>query len=256
MSTTAVNDPFKKLCRLAGECITRFNLISDGDRILVGLSGGKDSFALIHLLEHFQKVAPVHFDFTAATFDPGFPGFNAGEIARFCEKKHWEHHTVKLDIPGIIADKKMTANPCMLCSRLRRGHLYKLAGELKCNKLALGQHLDDIITSFMMSLCRGQGLTSMAPLAEPKNPAHPKVIRIMALAPEKLISEYARTLELPENCSKCLYHEQLLSGDRKFFGDLIDSLEKNIPDLRSNIAKSLGHVELKHLLIDPEKNFS
>ena len=251
--STAIDNPFKKLCRLAGECIKRFNLINDGDRILVGLSGGKDSFALVHLLEHFRKAAPINFEFVTATFDPGFPGFNAEKIARFCKEKNWEHHTVKLDIPQIITDKQMTGNPCMLCSRLRRGHLYKLAGICNCNKLALGQHLDDIIASFMMSLCRGQGLTSMAPLVKPKNPEHPQVIRILALAPEKLISEYASTLAVPLDCGKCLYHEQLLSGDRALFGKLINSLEKQIPELRSNIARSLGHVELEHLLIEPEK---
>jgi tRNA 2-thiocytidine biosynthesis protein TtcA len=94
----------------------------------------------------------------AATFDPGFPGFHAEKIAGSCRERGWEHHTVSLNIPAILEEKKYTQTPCVLCSRLRRGKLYGLARELGCGKLALGQHFDDIAVSFLMSLFRGQGL--------------------------------------------------------------------------------------------------
>ena len=242
---------FKKLCRLAGETIVRYRMISDGDRILVGASGGKDSFMLLHLLDHLKQIAPVKFDFCAATFDPGFAGFGAADTAAYCRRHHWEHHTVAVNIPAVIADKKMESNPCMLCSRLRRGNLYRLAGEVQCNKLALGQHLDDVISSFFMSVCRGQGLTSMAPVVSPVNPAHPTIIRPLALVPEELISRCAEEFELPAKSGSCAYEKQLESGDRAFFSALVKDLAGRIPGFYGNVANSLGKVEIDHLLIVP-----
>ena len=134
---------------------------------------------------------------------------------------------------------------------MRRGKLYGEAKRLNCNKLALGQHLDDIVSSLLISLCRGQGITSMAPLVKPDDPEHPVVIRPLALVPEQLIREYADTLALPE-AGICRYKEQLESGDRVYFKQVISGLAEHIPDLRSNIAHSMTRVELDHLLIVPE----
>lgn len=243
----------KKLYRIAGETVVRYRLIAEGDRIMVGASGGKDSFVLLHLMEHLRNVAPVRFEFVAATFDPGFPEFGVEEIADFCRKHGWEHRTVRADIPAVIRDKNLEDHPCVLCSRLRRGLLYKLAGEETCNKLALGQHLDDVIASFFMSLCRGQGLTSMAPNVAPDDPAHPVVIRPLALAPEELIAAAAAELGTPKGLGKCRYEETVKSGDRARFRRLTDELAAEIPDVRSNIARSLAKVEIDHLLIPPEQ---
>lgn len=241
---------FKKLCRLAGETVVKYRLIREGDRILAGVSGGKDSLVMMHVLHHLQQHAPIDFSVKAATFDPGFPGFGLETLQDYCRAQKWEHHLVKLNVAQVVEEKKFEASPCVLCSRLRRGKLYGLANELACNKLALGQHLDDILTSFMMSLCRGQGLTTMAPLALPENPAHPAVIRILAAAPEELIIRCAAELAVPVT-GRCIYHEQLRSGDRAYFDELLKNMAVRIPDLRSNMAKSLSHVELEHLLIAP-----
>ncbi|MBR7121057.1 MAG: hypothetical protein IKC94_02315 [Lentisphaeria bacterium] len=246
------NKSFKKLCRIAGETCVSYRLISDGDRIMTGLSGGKDSFILLHLLKHLQLHAPVKFTILAATFDPGFENFNAAKIAGYCRDTGVEHHIVKLNIPEIIREKNMEYSPCVLCSRLRRGKLYGLAKALQCNKLALGQHLDDVINSFFMSLCRGQGITSMAPKVKPQNPDHPTVIRPLALVPEALIKECAATLPLPEKTGICRYESTVKSGDRAAFAGLLSDLAQKIPDVRENIAHSLGKVEIDHLLIKPE----
>ena len=245
------NNIFKKLCRLAGETCVRYRLISNGDRIMVALSGGKDSFVLMHLLKHLQAHAPVKFTVTAATFDPGFEDFGVDKIAAYCRECDVEHHTVKLNIPEIIREENMEKSPCVLCSRLRRGKLYGLAAASGCGKLALGQHLDDVISSFFMSVCRGQGVTSMAPKVKPQDPSHPIVIRPMALIPEELIREYAATLPLPPKSGRCFYEDHVKNGDRAAFSALTEELSRRIPNLRENIAHSLSRVELAHLLIPP-----
>lgn len=238
---------FKNICRLAGEAVVKYRMIAEGDRLLVGLSGGKDSFVLMHVLAHLQAVAPVRFSFSAATFDPGFSGFGIGDVSEYCQRFGWEHHTVSLNVPELLKEKNYTGTPCVLCSRLRRGKLYGLAGDLKCGKLALGQHLDDIIISFFMSSCRGQGLSTMAPRVKPENPEHPEIIRPLALVPEGLISEYASSLNLPPS-GKCEYYDLLQSGDRVYFKELLAKLEEQIPDVRTNLLNSLRNVKSEHLL--------
>lgn len=242
-----MGNDFSELCRLAGEAAVGYRMIESGDRILVGASGGKDSFMLLHVLEHLRQVAPVEFSFAAATFDPGYPEFDAPAIADYCRAHGWEHHVVKMDIAGIIAEKGWEKSPCVLCSRLRRGKLYGLCRELDFNKLALGHHFDDLATSFLISLCRGQGLSTMAPLVLPRSPGNPTVIRPLALAPEALIAKCADGSGVPR-VGLCRYREQLDSGDRRYFRELVDTLAERIPDLRSNMRRSLTRVETDHLL--------
>lgn len=250
MTETELPPQFKKIRRLAGEAVVRYGMIGEGDRVLVGLSGGKDSFVLLETLHHLRSVAPVSFDVIAATFDPGFPEFDAAAIRDFCASRRWEHHVAGMDIASIIAEKDFSRSPCVLCSRLRRGRLYRLARELKCNKLALGHHLDDIAISFLMSLCRGQGLATMAPVVKPRNEADPQVIRPLALVPESLIRACAGAADFPA-AGICRYEEQLAAGDRKFFAQTLALWEKRIPALRSNIARSLADPRLDHLLVPP-----
>ena len=238
---------FDKICRLAGTAAVKYKMTQEGDRVLVGLSGGKDSFVLMHVMEHLKNVAPVNFSFEAVTFDPGFENFGVDKISQYCKEHNWRHHVIKLDMPSIIKEKSFEDSPCVLCSRLRRGKLYGLASELGCNRLALGQHLDDIVISFLMSVCRGQGISTMAPVVRAKKTGNPDVIRPLALIPEQLIADYAATLELPA-AGICAYKEQLLSGDRANFKELLATLEQRIPDIRSNIARSLQRVESEHLL--------
>ena len=241
----------RELRKLAGEAIGRFGLIGEGDRLLVGLSGGKDSFILLHLLRYFRSVAPIEFQVIAGTFDPGYPEFNAEGIAAYCRERNWEHHTVRLPMEQLITEKGLEKSPCGLCSRLRRGKLYGLAGELRCGKLALGQHLDDLAASFFISVCRGQGLRTMAPLARPEDPKHPVIIRPLALVPEDLLKETAAHNAFPA-AGICRYEKTLETGDRAFFRALTDTLSDRIPDLRSNFLHSLSR-SLPDYLPLPEK---
>lgn len=238
---------FKKLCKLTGEAVVKYKMIDPGDRILVGLSGGKDSFALLHTLSAMRRKSPVKFELIAATFDPGFPEFNASAIADYCCQMGWEHRIISLPIAEIIEEKKFTHAPCVLCSRLRRGKLYGLAKEFNCNKLALGQHLDDIIVSFLMSFCRGQGITTMGPNVPVKAEKNLRIIRPFALVPESLIKSCQPYWNLP-TCGKCRYEAELQSGDREFFRNLVDQLVKRIPNLHSQAAHSLGNLQPEYLL--------
>lgn len=239
---------FKKICRLAGHAIVEYAMIREGDRILAGLSGGKDSIALLHVLRHFRQIAPVHFELEAVTFDPGFPDFAADATGELCRSLGIPHHMIRFDMAALLEEKKLEDNPCMLCSRLRRGNLYTLARKLNFNKIALGQHLDDAEVSFLMSLCRGAGLTTMGPNVSEKNGGI-RIIRPLILTPENMIAEWIRTLDLPVR-GECRYKDKLENGDRRFFRNLLDRLSERIPDLRSNMLRSLSNIQEEYLF-DP-----
>ncbi len=241
---------FRELCKLTGQAISRYRMIEEGDRVLIGLSGGKDSFMLLHALHALKRKAPVRFELIAATFDPGFPEFHVDRIAAYCEGQGWKHRIVPLDIAGILAEKNYDGAPCVLCSRLRRGKLYGLAAEESCNKLALGQHFDDVAASFLMSLCRGQGLSTMAPNVMANAKEQIRVIRPLTFVPEALIIRCRDEFALPI-AGKCRYEEQLADGDRAYFRSLLDELAERIPNLRSQMQFSLSNLRPEHLL-DPD----
>jgi len=240
---------FHGLCRLTGQAVVRYRMIADGDRILVGVSGGKDSLMLLHALHALRRKAPVRFELVSATFDPGFPEFHIDRIAAYCREQGWEHRVVRLDVASLLAEKKYDGTPCVFCSRFRRGKLYGLAAAEQCGKLALGQHFDDIATSFLMSLFRGQGLTTMGPNVAAKTKEHVRVIRPFALVPESLIVRCRDEFELPE-AGACRYEERLADGDRAYFRGLLDTLSERIPNLRSQMLRSLSNLQPEYLL-DP-----
>ena len=215
-----MSNSFKKICRLAGNAIVGYHMIDDGDRILVGVSGGKDSMVLLRVLKHFSGVAPISFALEAVTFDPGFPGFSAAGTGEFCQSLSIPHHVIRFDMPALLEEKGMGQNPCMLCSRLRRGNLYTLAEKLHCNKIALGQHLDDVAASFLMSLCRGAGLSTMGPNV-PAQEHDVRIIRPLIFTPESLLIQVAAEMELPVR-GECLYKNQLENGDRKYFKHILE----------------------------------
>ena len=233
---------YKKICRQMGSAIEKYNLIQENDRILIGLSGGKDSMVLCHLMHEFQKKAPIKFELEVITFDPQFEEFNLPDIKSYAQKENWKHHVKTLDIAEIIDDKDFSKNPCVLCSRLRRGLLYKAAAELNCNKLALGHHLDDAVISFMMSYFRGQGLTTMAPNTMGDG-GNLRIIRPLITTNESWIAEFAKFFDLPVS-GKCKYGKVLAEkGDREYFKNLLVEVEKKIPDFRSNALKSMSNIQ-------------
>jgi len=239
---------------MAGEAVTGYRMIAAGDRVLLGLSGGRDSLVLLEVLAHLRACAPIDFTLGAVTFDPGFPGFNAAGVGAYCQMRGIPHEVIALDIPAILAEHEegeRHRRPCVLCSRLRRGRLYRFAREGGFHKLALGQHLDDILASFLISLWRGHGLSTMGPRVA-ADTAHGgaglELIRPLALAEEALVKQAAAEFAFPE-AGRCLYHDELqTSGDRAWAARQIALWEERIPHVRRNMLRSLSDLRPAWLL--------
>ncbi|MDD3155567.1 MAG: ATP-binding protein [Victivallaceae bacterium] len=237
---------FDRIASLVGEAVVRYGMIAEHSRILIGISGGKDSLVLAHALFRLQKRAPVNFELLTATFDPGFSGFEAERIEAYAREQNWPHEIVALNVAEILKEKAWTKQPCVLCSRLRRGKLSGLARERGCDRLALGQHLDDVLTSFLMSLCGGQGLTTMGPNVAADGGTL-RLIRPLAFVPEELIVEARAEFDFPD-AGHCRYEEELrATGDRAYYRNLLDQLAQRRGDVRRNMLHSLGRIEAEHL---------
>ena len=234
-----------RLHRLVGRAVTDFRMIRDGDRLLVGVSGGIDSLVLMHLLERFRARAPVRFTVTAATVDGGFSGIDLRPLRDYAAACGWRLEIVSAPIARLLGEKG--GNPCGLCSRLRRGLLYRTAHRLGCNVLALGHHRDDLCVSFLMSLLRGGGLKTMGPCV-PADGGRLRLIRPLCYAPRALIQAYAQTL-FPPACGECDHHERLQrSGDRAWLERLLDDLRRRFPGADAAMLRSLADVRTDHLL--------
>ena len=151
-----------RVAKKTTKAITDFNLIEDGDRIMVGLSGGKDSWALMQTLDNLRQRAPIRFSLVAVNVDSGYKDFKHGAIARACEERGWEYRIEHTSI-GEVMDDLLEANatPCSLCARLRRGVLYRIATEVGATKIALGHHLDDFVETLLLNLFFAGALKAM-----------------------------------------------------------------------------------------------
>ena len=142
----------KRLLSFVRRAVDDYNMIEEGDRIAVGISGGKDSLTLLAALAEMRRFYPKKYEIVAITIDMGFDGVDWSEVAELCRRLKVEYRVVKTDIAKIIFDVRKESNPCSLCARMRRGSLHAAAQELGCNKVALGHHYDDAIETFMMNL--------------------------------------------------------------------------------------------------------
>lgn len=244
------HDAFAALCHLAGKSVNRYAMIRPGDRILVGVSGGMDSLMLMHLLERLRRRAPVPFTVQAATVDMGFAHFNTAAVAAYCQAQGWRHEVIRFPGKTILEAKNAGPRPCPLCSRLRRGQLHAAMDRLDCNVLALGQHLDDLCASFLMSLFRGGGLKTMAPHAAADS-GRKRLIRPLCEAPKSLIREAAATFAFPAKSGACEYLDALnAEGDRAWLERHIADLDQHFPGVRHAMLHSLQDLRPAHLL-DP-----
>ena len=237
----------KKLARKTTRAIVDFDLIEDGDRVMVGLSGGKDSWALMQLLDALRRRAPVNFSLIAINVDSGYRDYKHDVITRTCQERGWELQIEHTSIGEIVDDKlDAQATPCSLCARLRRGVLYRVASEVGATKIALGHHADDFIETLLLKLFFAGALKAMPPRLVSDDRRH-VVIRPLVYVSEEEAREYTQVSGLPVIgccCPAC----GDLSLQRQRIKRLLLDLEREHPGVKQSMLKALGNVVGRHLL--------
>jgi tRNA 2-thiocytidine biosynthesis protein TtcA len=247
------NKLHKRLCRQVGQAIGDFNMIEDGDKVMVCLSGGKDSYALLDILLTLRERAPIHFDIVAVNLDQKQPGFPADILPAYLEKIGVPYHIENQDtysiVKRLIPEGKTT---CSLCSRLRRGILYRVADELGATKIALGHHRDDILETFFLNMFFGAKIKGMPPKLQSDDGKH-IVIRPMAYVKEADTERYAAVKNFPIiPCDLCGSQENL---QRKQIKNLMREWEKKFPGRVESIFSALSTVVPSHLMDSKLFNF-
>jgi tRNA 2-thiocytidine biosynthesis protein TtcA len=235
-----------RLAKKVTKAITEYNLIEDGDRVMVGLSGGKDSWALINILDVLRKRAPISFSIVAVTVDSGYDGYRHDLITSTCEQRGWECRIEHTEIGAVMDDLLNGATPCSLCARLRRGVLYRLAAEVGATKIALGHHLDDFVETLLLNLFFAGSLKAMPARLVSDNGEH-VVIRPLVYVTEGEARTYAKEEALPI-VSCCCPACGDLSLQRQRVKRLIAQLEIEHPEVKNSMIRALGNVASRHLL--------
>jgi tRNA 2-thiocytidine biosynthesis protein TtcA len=236
-----------RISKKTTKAIVDFKLIEDGDRVMVGLSGGKDSWALMQILDQLRARAPIDFSLIAVNVDSGYKEFKHDVIARTCEARGWEYRIEHTSIGEVMDDiLESNATPCSLCARLRRGVLYRIATEVGATKIALGHHLDDFIETLLLNLFFAGALKAMPARLVSDNGEH-VVIRPLVYVGEDEARLYTKQCELPIIgccCPAC----GDLSLQRQRVKRLILDLEREHPGVKQSMLKALGNVMPRHLL--------
>lgn len=240
----------KKLLHYTGKAIADFNMIQKGDRIMVCLSGGKDSFTMLRMLTLLRRRAPLKFQLFAFTLDQAQPGWDDSKLREWLDQIKVPYEILKEDTYSIVKDKIPEGKTyCSLCSRLRRGIIYRYAEDNGFNKVALGHHRDDLIRTLLMSILYSGEIKSMPPKLLSDNKRH-IVIRPLAYCQENDIIEYAKEQCFPIiPCNLCGSQENLARQRVKL---LIEQLAKENPKVPSNILHSLSSLKPSQLM---DKNF-
>jgi tRNA 2-thiocytidine biosynthesis protein TtcA len=241
------NDQEHRIRRLTGRAIGDFGLIRNHDRILVALSGGKDSWTLLQVLDSLRMRAPISFTLIAVTVHPGFPGFQTNLMEEYLRANAFEYRIVHAPIHRLMLDKLTPDEiPCALCSRIRRGVLYTQARELGCTKIALGHHREDFLETLLLNQFYNGTIKAMAPLLNADDGRN-VVIRPLVYVPEDDIIRYAATAGFPVTCCACP-----ACGDpdqkRVQIKKLLTELEHAHPGIKASLLAALAHVDLRHLL--------
>ena len=243
----------KRLCHQVGKAIIDFNMIEEGDRVMVCVSGGKDSFAMLDILLKLQARAPIKFELIAVNLDQKQPGFPDHILPEYLTKLGVQFHIETQDTYSIV--KKVIPEGktmCSLCSRLRRGILYRVADELKITKIALGHHRDDMLQTFFLNMFFAGKLKGMPPKLVSDNGGH-IVIRPLANVAEKDLIRWAEHRQFPIlPCSLCGSQENL---QRKQIGNMLREWEKQYPGRTETMFTALQNVVPSHLMDVTRHNF-
>ena len=241
----STNKLVKRLFHNTGKAISDYNMIGDGDRVMVCLSGGKDSFTLLDILMDLQKRAPVNFELLAVNLDQKQPGFPEHVLPRYAQEIGIPFHVIEQDtysvVKRVIPEGKTT---CGLCSRLRRGALYRFAAENGVTRIALGHHRDDIIETLFLNLFNGGRLKAMPPKLLSDDGRH-VVIRPLAYCSEQDIAQYAETRQFPIiPCNLCGSQPKL---QRQLIKEMLTQWKKQHPGRIENIFRAISHVSPSQL---------
>jgi len=236
----------KRLAHEMGRCIADFGLIESGDRVMVAISGGKDSYTLLHLLERARRRAPVSFEIIAVHLDQGQPGYDGAALEAWLREKGYEHRIVRKDTYQVVTHLIPEGQTyCSMCSRLRRGILYKVAQSLGCTKIALGHHRDDAIETLMLNMMFNGSLSAM-PAKLASDDGRNTVIRPLLYSSERDIAAYSEQLDFPIiPCNLCGSQDNLWRQQVK---QMLDDIEQRAPKVRQSMLAALKNVHTSHLL--------
>lgn len=242
MTTRQMLSPFRR-------AINQYKMIKDGDKIAVGVSGGKDSVTLLKLLAEYQKFSPEKFELIAITVDLRFDGkpMDTAPIQKLCDELNVKYVVEETDIGQIVFDARKETNPCALCSKMRKGALYNCATDNGCNKVALGHHKDDLIDTMFLSLFYEGRLSTFAPKSY-LNRTGLTMIRPLIFTNEKDITPYARELPVVKSCCPA---NKITKRER--IKEIISLIGKDIPDIREMVFTALVHPERYNLFDKFEK---
>jgi tRNA 2-thiocytidine biosynthesis protein TtcA len=235
---------FLHLKKWLEKAVLDYSMIREGDKLLIGISGGADSFALLDLLDSPMIFVPK-FSFVAVNIDMGFdPDYKAyRELEKYFKEQQYPYVMEKTDI-GVLAHSEFNRkNPCFLCSRLRRKRIFEIADEHGCNKIAFAHHRDDIIETLLINLFYGREISTMMP-DQSIFGGKLHIIRPLAYLTEDLVKKYSRERQFPIVKNECPTSE---NSRRKYIKTLLDELERDNPDIRHNIYTAMSHVKPDYL---------
>jgi tRNA 2-thiocytidine biosynthesis protein TtcA len=241
-----MDDLERRLSRALARAVVDFGMIEEGDRILVAVSGGKDSYTMLHLLRALQRRAPTRFGIVAVNIDQGHPGYPAHVLREYMEREGYDYVAIQEDTYSIVTEKIPAGKTyCSLCSRLRRGILYRVATELGCSKIALGHHRDDVLQTLLLNLFFAGKLASMPPKLVADEGNH-VVVRPLVYCAEEDIRAFAERAGFPIlPCDLCGSQDGL---QRKVVGRMLDDLERERPGTKAIMLAALQNVVPSHLL--------
>ncbi len=235
----------RRLTRALSRAVMDFQMLADGDRVMVCVSGGKDSYTMLHLLRELSRRAPVRFELVVVNVDQGHPGYPADRLRTYMRAEGYDFRMIEEDTYSIVTEKIPEGKTfCSLCSRLRRGILYRVATELGCTKIALGHHRDDILQTLLLNLFFAGQLGAMPPKLVSQD-GH-IVIRPLAYCAEEDIAAYAKLHAFPIlPCDLCGSQDNL---QRKIVGRMLDDLEKEHPGIKQVMLAATQNVKPSQLL--------